>query len=123
MLMLAATAGLAAALPVTFGFAADQIITGIFLSVLFFLLFVLSLIHARADGSIAGNRAVDYTLIRNVYIVFCILTYGFSFSAGIYRTGRSGFCFSRSGFGTAPGTCREYLSEHSFVYYGTREFL
>ena len=79
MLMLAATAGLAAALPVTFGFAADQIITGIFLSVLFFLLFVLSLIHARADGSIAGNRAVDYTLIRNVYIVFCILTYGFSF--------------------------------------------
>ena len=41
MFMLAATAGLAAALPVTFGFAADQIITGIFLSVLFFLLFVL----------------------------------------------------------------------------------
>ena len=36
MFMLAATAGLAAALPVTFGFAADQIITGIFLSVLFF---------------------------------------------------------------------------------------
>ena len=78
MLMLAATAGLAAALPVTFGFAADQIITGhIFKCPVLFTSFVLSLIHARADASIAGNRAVDYTLIRNVYIVFCILTYGF----------------------------------------------
>lgn len=79
MLMLAATAGLAAALPAAFGFAADQILISLFLGILFFLLFVLTLVHARISGSIAGYRAVDYRLIRNVYLLFCVLNYGFSF--------------------------------------------
>ena len=79
VLMLVLTAGLSAALSVTLGFLMDQIITDIFLSILFFFLLVFCLAHARAGGNIAGNRAADYTLVRNVYMVFCILIYGFSF--------------------------------------------
>lgn len=70
---------LSVALGFTYGFLADQIIADILISVLFFLVLVLCLIHSRMSFRISGNTAVTYTQFRNVYFAFAVLVYAFSF--------------------------------------------
>lgn len=79
VLMLGMTVLLSVALGLTLGFFVDQIIADIIISILFFMLLVFCLIHGRVAALIADNPAVDYTVIRNIYCIFCFLVYGFSF--------------------------------------------
>lgn len=78
IIMLAMTVLLSALLGILYGFFLDQIIAAVFISVLFFALFVLCLIHSRMASLISQNSSVDYTQLRNIYCVLCVFVFGFS---------------------------------------------
>lgn len=79
LLILCITILLSVALGVTYGFFIDQIIADGLISILFFLVLILCLIHSRMSADISENRAATYTQFRNIYFVFAVFVYAFSF--------------------------------------------
>lgn len=70
---------LSAALGFTYGFSTDQMIADVLISILFFLVLVLGLIHSRMSSHLSDNTAVTYTQLRNIYFLSTVIAYACSF--------------------------------------------
>lgn len=60
-------------------FYIDQLISTVFIGVLFFLLYVLCLETCRTNNLISSNISTGYSEIRNFYCIYCVLFFLFTF--------------------------------------------